>query len=67
MTLPNLTRQQRVLLLTLKVQGVIKIKEAHLTKSMRSLKLLHSYGLVTNTADHFCLSPKGLTAVKEWE
>ena len=62
----ELNHRQRVLLSVLKKQGVIKEREALLTKSARSLEILATYGLVTFTTEGFCLSAKGVTTTKEW-
>lgn len=63
----NFTKRQTLLMKALKKQGVIKIREARITKTMSSLKLLAQYGYVTGTMEGFCLSPKGYRETEDWD
>ncbi len=61
------TRQQKLLMQNLRDGGPISITTARVLKSMQSLKLLRSYGMVTNTTTGFALSAKGFSEVSTWE
>ncbi len=59
------TERQTQLLKEIRDRGPISITQARMLRALASLRLLHRYGLLTNTTTGFALSPAGYRKVKD--
>lgn len=62
----KMTERQKKLLKELRDGGPISIRGARAIRALDSLKILHRYGMVTNTTSGFALSAAGFREVSTW-